>query len=145
MTVNTPTHGKILKLVNRFHCIYRAMTSITTHTLLNVGRVIELNMIRQHMNSNPFHGFVFFIGLTHFSDPGRVCFHLNMTIHTSAQRWNIGMLGTLHLIMTILAFDLILTVLGAGMEGVIKGNWLFRLIVFVVPDTRLEFATRPKQ
>ena len=102
------------------------MTSITTNPFLNVGGVIELNVVGQHMHAHPFNRSIFFVSFTDFSNKRRIGFDLNMTIHTSAKSRNIGVLRTLHLIMTILTLYLILSC----MQRMVKRNGLFRLIVF---------------
>ena len=91
MTVHTPTHVQARKLINLLHGLDGTMASLTVHTTSNVRGVIELHVIRKHVNLGPLDGLTFVICFTQFLDIGAVGFHREVTVHTGAQCRNVGM------------------------------------------------------
>ena len=57
MTLQTPLHLQRRRLVKNRHLVDPSVTSRTADALLNVNAVIEVRVIRQVVNSNPFNRF----------------------------------------------------------------------------------------
>lgn len=62
VAVDTETHAEVFDLSDFLHGLNRAVTGLTIHTSAHVGRVVEVNVIWQHMNVNPLNGFPAVIG-----------------------------------------------------------------------------------
>jgi hypothetical protein len=58
VTVNTPAHAKVAKLLHFSHLLNRTMTGLTLHApYFGVLRVVEINVVRKVVNLDPFDGF----------------------------------------------------------------------------------------
>ena len=53
MAVDTPSHRLILGLVNNFHLINPTVACNTRNATVHVSGVVEINKVRQSVNSNP--------------------------------------------------------------------------------------------
>ncbi len=65
VTFQTPTHAVRFGMVNDFHMVDVAVTSHTTDATVDVDGMIEIDVIRCLMNSNPRHGVSAFPRLAH--------------------------------------------------------------------------------
>jgi hypothetical protein len=84
------------------------VTGLAVHAAGDVRLVIELHVIWQHMDADPFDGLSVGIGLTQLFDAVFVGRDLLVTVHTGRKSRNIRAFRKLHLVMAVLTLDFIL-------------------------------------
>src|SRR5690625_5822925 len=108
LTVEAPAHAELLFLSYNIHPVYSAMAGFTTDTHIYVSRVIEIGIVREHMNTDPLDGFSCLPALPDEFQIFIICFNLIVAVHTGLSGGDIGMSGVDRESVTILTnhFDL---------------------------------------
>ena len=57
MALKTPSHRQLFGLIDFFHRIDSTVATHTAHTTIHVGGVIEVNVVRQSVNLDPWNRF----------------------------------------------------------------------------------------
>src|SRR5262249_43026857 len=90
MAVHTPTHGEWSNLFDHRHLLHRPVTILTNLAGLYVWSVVELHVLRQHVNASPLNRCIFLESVHQFFDM-RTFFavhrtHGEMAVHTHIER-----------------------------------------------------------
>ena len=81
MTFQTPFHLQRCRLIGDRHFIYLAVTSRTTDTFCNMNAVVEVGVIREVVNANPFNWFAGSEAGTHWLEIRTLGPDLLVTVH----------------------------------------------------------------
>src|SRR5690625_13122 len=94
------------------------MAGFTTDTHIYVSRVIEIGIVREHMNTDPLDGFSCLPALPDEFQIFIICFNLIVAVHTGLSGGDIGMSGGENLSVAILAIHFELARVGvvAGLD-----------------------------
>lgn len=141
MAVDTPAHAQIGMLINLLHRLDLAMASLAIHAVLDVRRVVELNVIRQHVHTHPLQRLALVESIAHFLNVRAVGLHLHMAVHAGAERRNVRVLRAFDLAMAVLALHTV----RAHMQAVIERDRLLGRMPNVVTPARLELASRQEE
>lgn len=137
VTLNTPTHRQGFHLLYHRHVCDVAVTSLTAllavfriRQVQNVGGVIKLYEIRHHMHLHPLDGLTSEKLLLEMLNVGAVGLYDHVAVHAHVETGHSGVIGALHIGVTVGAGDLVLPCVNFMGEG----NGLIRLIACVVVD-----------
>ena len=136
VTIQTPSHRLILVLMHDLHLIDPAVASNTRNATVDVGRVIEIHVIRQSVNTHPIDRFArppTLMKALEFWRPSmdsreargcRIALFVDglraMAIDARLCRWNFRVSGLVDRAVAVLAIHLQL----AGVQRVAKGDRL---------------------
>ena len=143
VTIQTPRHRLILVLMHDLHLIDSAVASNTRHATVHVGRVIEIHVVRQSVNTHPIDRFArppAFVKVFEFRRPsmdsrqargGGIALFVDrlraMAIDARLRRWNFRVSGFVDRTVAVLAIHLQL----ASMQSVAERDRLKRSVAGV--------------
>lgn len=81
VALQTPAHGERLHLVDDLHLVDTPMAGHAPHTHVDVGAVVELRVLGEHVHIHPLNGFACVPGLPHRCQFYAVFFHQRVTAH----------------------------------------------------------------
>ena len=105
MTFQAPAHVERLAELDHFHFRDIAVTRNTTHPGIDMGRVIEVSIVRKVVHANPLDRLAGHKTRPHQRQAVTVRVDHVVAVHTGSRRWNIGMSLTLNTGMTVAAID----------------------------------------
>jgi hypothetical protein len=83
MAIKTPTHAQWLGLTHHLHLVDATMARSAIYAFANVNRMVELGMLRKHMNLDPFDWFSGLIGVAHQLQAWALGLNHAVAAHTS--------------------------------------------------------------
>ena len=101
MTFQAPAHVERLAELDHFHFRDIAVTRNTTHPGIDMGRVIEVSIVREVVDANPFYRLLSGKALAHQGQFFTVRVDHRMTVHTGPSWRHVGLRLALHPGMTI--------------------------------------------
>ncbi len=109
MAFQTPAHAERRHGANFVHLVNAAVADHATHTLVDVGAVIEISELGQLVNSHPFDGHSAFMSFTDLGDfsgaGGRAARDQVVAIHANIGGGNSGMTAAFHVKVAVAAID----------------------------------------
>ena len=90
MAIETPTHLKVARFPSERHLVHLAVAGRATDAFVQMDAVVEVNVIRQIVNADPFEGPAGLPALTHRLKDRRVFPNLRMARHANLRRRNAG-------------------------------------------------------
>ncbi len=126
MALEAPRHAEWFCFIDDRHFIDCAMTAVTADAAVHMDGVIEISIVRQLVNTNPWNWLACFPALLHGREARavRFDFSLAVTIDASLCVWNIRMARNLNKTVAVAAVHAELL----HMDGMRKGNRLVRLV-----------------
>jgi len=91
VTVQTPAHAKGLVMGHDFHLIHLAMACHTGDATVYVNRVVEINIVRRFVDTNPRNWISRCIARSNRLKQFAVCLYLAVAGHTGASGRNVRM------------------------------------------------------
>ncbi|HLZ93051.1 MAG TPA: hypothetical protein VKQ28_15175 [Candidatus Acidoferrum sp.] len=121
VTVEAPLHQQGRGLKNQGHLIDLPVASGTAHTFVDVDAVIEIDVVRQAMNTNPLDGFISTITFANWLQVTGVVEKDGMAIHAGFGGGNAGGGGSFHAGVTVTAIDSVVShmVLVTELDGLL--------------------------
>ncbi len=105
MTIHTPGHAKGFDLPHDIHLVNTAMAADAAYALIHVGAVVEVDVIRQLVYSNPRDGFAGCVEFPQLDDFRRILFDLGMAVQTGFGSRDSGEFAFINEVVTVTAID----------------------------------------
>ena len=127
VAIQAPSHGERLRAMNDFHLINAAVALQATHSTRDMRGMIEIGVITQLVNLDPFDGHARFVALTHLRETRTVLMNLRVAIHACLRGWHGSVRCRLDGVVAVPAIESKL----ANVQRVAVRDWLIRLILAV--------------
>jgi len=101
VTVETPAHAERFGKSHLFHLVHPTVATDTPHSGRHVRRVIEVSIVREVVDANPFYRLLSGKALAHQGQFFTVRVDHRMTVHTGPSWRHVGLRLALHPGMTI--------------------------------------------
>ena len=102
MAVDAPAHPQRAYLACRLHPLHLTMAPATVDTSLDMTLVVEMDEVRQFMNTRPWHRLFIIPERRQLDNFGAVLFHFFMAFHANLQRRHSCVSGFISVYMTMI-------------------------------------------